>query len=254
MNEFTLINVLHEIRNPSKINDMDENTKLYVFSKREVALIFLFMFLIALTSFVFGVKVGKNYSFEQSGFIPQDKQKVDLLSGQEEKVNEVVKEKMEEKEPSMELNDLNKKLEQHIKTETDGEGKRFEGKPQAPEANPQSTDETVMEDSGNQMVEPVPGTEVNMEEGAKSSLKDKFSGKYTIQLGSHRSVEEAEAFAEGFKVRGYNPIINEVEIPNRGIWYRVSLGVFDTITDAKDYVKKEQSLFQGQDYVFVRFD
>ncbi|CAN0060821.1 unnamed protein product [Chrysoparadoxa australica] len=104
------------------------------------------------------------------------------------------------------------------------------------------------------MVEPVRGTEVKMEEGAKSSLKDKFSGKYTIQLGSHRSVEEAEAFAEGFKVRGYNPIINEVEIPNRGIWYRVSLGVFDTITDAKDYVKKEQSLFQGQDYVFVRFD
>ena len=83
-------NVLHEFRNAFKIIYMDENTKLYVFSKREVALIFLFMFLIAVTSFVFGVKVGKDYSFEKSGFIPQDKEKIDLLSGQEEKVNEVV--------------------------------------------------------------------------------------------------------------------------------------------------------------------
>lgn len=235
---------------------MDENTKLYVFSKREVALIFLFMFLIALTSFVFGVKVGKNYSFENSGFIPQDKQKIDLLSGQEEKVNEVVREKMEQPKEPVELNDLNKKLEQHIKTETDGEGKRIEGKLEADEPAPSQpiAPDTSMQDTGNQMIEPVPGTEVTMEEGAKSSLKDKYSGKYTIQLGSHRSLDEAEAFAEGFKVRGYNPIINEVEIPNRGIWYRVSLGVFDSITDAKDYVKKEQSLFQGQDYVFVRFD
>jgi septal ring-binding cell division protein DamX len=214
------------------------------------------MFLIALTSFVFGVKVGKNYSFEQSGFLPQDKQKIDLLSGQEEKVNEVVREKEGKLKDPAELNDLNKKLEEHIKTETDGEGKRFEGKPQADEPAPSQPAQTenTMEDTGNQMIEPVPGTEVGMEDSAKSSLKDNYSGKYTIQLGSHRSIDEAEAFAEGFKVRGYNPIINEVEIPNRGIWYRVSLGVFDSITDAKDYVKKEQSLFQGQDYVFVRFD
>lgn len=244
---------MHELHNPSKIKDMDENTKLYVFSKREVALIFLFMFLIALTSFVFGVKVGKTYSYEQAGFTPQDKQKVDLLSGQEEKVNEVVEEAKQETKQNtdQEMLDLNKKLEEHIKTETDGQGKRFE-KGEVPAPVMQETQVEV--DTGNQMVEPVPGTEVPAEAGSTSSLKSQYTGKYTIQLGSHRSLDEAEAFAEGFKVRGYNPIINEVEIPSRGIWYRVSLGVFDSITDAKDYVKKERSLFQGQDYVFVRFD
>ena len=104
---------MHETHNPSKIKDMDENTKLYVFSKREVALIFLFMFLIALTSFVFGVKVGKSYSFDQSGLSPVDRQKVDLLSGQEELVNEVVEESktQEAQTPAdPELRDLNKKL------------------------------------------------------------------------------------------------------------------------------------------------
>lgn len=204
------------------------------------------MFLIALTSFVFGVKIGKNYSFEQAGFTTEDRAKIDLLSGQEEMVNEVVKDQEQNQADKKPLGDLNKKLEEHINMETSGQGKRFEDKP-APTPAP------VESDSGNQMIEPAPGTVVEPEQGAKS-LKDQFSGKYTIQLGSHRSLEEAEAFAEGFKVRGYNPIINEVELPNRGVWYRVSLGVFETITEAKDYVKKENSLFQGQDYVFVRFD
>jgi septal ring-binding cell division protein DamX len=105
------------------------------------------------------------------------------------------------------------------------------------------------------MIEPAPGTVVEESQSDKpKSLKDQYSGKYTINLGSYRSLEEAEAFAEGFRVRGYNPIINEAELPNRGVWYRVSLGVFDTISDAKDFVKKEQSLFQGQEYIFYRFD
>ncbi len=228
---------------------MDENTKLYVFSKKEVALIFLFLFLIALTSFAFGVKIGKDYSCEMAGITPQDKARVELLSGQEEKVNEVVEEiENKEAEPKEEeLQNLNQKLEEHIKAETSGEGKRFEKKPEA-EAAPEV-------DSGNQMVEPAPGTVVEEPQTKKpTTLKDQYSGKYTINLGSYRSLEEAEAFAEGFKVRGYNPIINEAELPNRGIWYRVSLGVFDTISDAKDFVKKEQSLFQGQEYIFYRFD
>lgn len=225
---------------------MDEKTKLYVFSKKEVALIFLFMFLIAVTSFVFGVKIGKNYSYTQAGFTPEDRVNVELMSGQEEKVNEIVEEVKRDETKIKDkplLDDLNKELEQHIKTETSGEGRKMEMTPPS-------------EDTGNQMVEPAPGVEIPVEEGGTPTgvSKDKFTGKYTIQLGSHRSIEEAEAFAQGFKVRGYNPIINEVELPNRGVWYRVSLGVFETITDAKDYVKKENSLFQGQDYVFVRFD
>ena len=67
-------------------------------------------------------------------------------------------------------------------------------------------------------------------------------------------MEDAEKFANGFRVRGYNPVINEVEIENRGSWFRVSLGVFDTIEDTKEFIIKEKSLFQGMDYVIGRFD
>ncbi len=228
------------MHNPFKIKYMDENTKLYVFSKREVALIFLFMFLIALTSFVFGVKIGKNYSYDQSGLTAAERNQVELLSGQEEKVNEVVKEV--QKTPSEGkaiVDDLNKKLEQHIKTETEGEGQKFE-----------TESEEVPVEVDNTVVEP----ETSAVESNSAPVADEYSGKYTVVLGSFQSMEEAQGFAEGFKVRGYNPIINEVELPNKGVWYRVSLGVFDNITIAKEYVKKEYSLFQGQEHYFNRFD
>ncbi|MAF77142.1 MAG: hypothetical protein CME60_03210 [Halobacteriovoraceae bacterium] len=248
---------------------MDEKTKLYVFSKREVALIFLFMFLIALTSFVFGVKIGKSYSYGQAGLSPADRERVELLSGQEEAVNEVVDEVEKEQgskndsqglAPDME--DLNKKLEQHIKEETTGEKKRVTSPTEEQEISKEAFKEERNDQQGasNQMVEPAPGVTIPSPKaeqvtGSESqSQKDKYSGKYTIQLGSHRSIEEAQDFAEGFRVRGYNPIVNEVEIPGRGIWYRVSLGAFQSITEAKEYVKKEDSLFQGQEYVFVRFE
>jgi cell division protein FtsN len=82
--------------------------------------------------------------------------------------------------------------------------------------------------------------------------KDGFSGKFTIQLGSHRTLKEAEDFAEGFKARGYDTIINQIEIKGKGTWYRVSLGAFANMDEAKSYITKEKTLFIGQDYTIVK--
>jgi cell division septation protein DedD len=86
------------------------------------------------------------------------------------------------------------------------------------------------------------------------SLRDQYRGKFTIQLGSYQSLDDAESFADGFRIRGYRPIINEVDIKKRGIWYRVSLGIFESVGKAKDYVIREKTLFKGQDYVIGRFN
>lgn len=202
-----------------KIKSMDSKTKLYVFAKKEVALIFIFMILIAITSFVLGVKIGKNYSLEMAGVTPEDQKKVvELLSEKEESLKEI---KANPEASAVDSSDIENKLQEKISAEFGGE----------------KTPATPAQTPSNMSVE---------------SKSDNLSGKHTIQLGSHRTLKEAEDFAEGFRARGYNPIINQVEIKGKGTWYRVSLGAFNTEKEASAYVAKEKSLFLGQDYNVIK--
>jgi len=200
---------------------MDSKTRLYVFAKKEVALIFVFMILIAITSFVLGVKIGKNYTLGIAGVTPEDQKKVvEMLSGNEEDLKNL---KDNQEAHKLENSEVEQKLQEKITAEfgtTNGHG----------EAKQSTT-----------------GANKNM-----STEEDQLSGKLTIQLGSHRSLKEAEDFAEGFKARGYDPIINQIEIKGKGTWYRVSLGAFSTMDEAKSYISKEKTLFIGQDYNIVK--
>ncbi len=240
---------------------MDEKTKLYVFAKKEVALIFVFMILIAITSFVFGVKVGKGYSYQISGLAPEDKQKIDLMSEKEEEVSKIIDEKKDGEGNTSATSDS-----------TQGEENGYSAATVAPE---KSEKKDAIADTHKRLEEELkklddqkqaaavkeetpftPKTEVKAQTSkkeVKTSKKDQYSGKFTIQLGSHKTMAEAEKFADGFRIRGYDPIINEVEVRGQA-WYRVSLGVFTSVSEAKDYIIKEKSLFQGQDYVIGRFD
>jgi septal ring-binding cell division protein DamX len=83
--------------------------------------------------------------------------------------------------------------------------------------------------------------------------KSDFKGKYTIQLYSNQSEESAKDFADGFIVKGYDIIINEVILAGKGKWYRVSVGIFDNVNEAKSYLDKEESLFQSNKYIIQQF-
>lgn len=205
---------------------MDSKTKLYVFAKKEVALIFIFMILIAVTSFVLGVKIGKNYSMEMAGITPEDQKKVvELLSNKEEELSSI---KANPEANTVESSDIENKLQEKISEE-------FGGGATKAGAEGHST--------------PAAGAH---SAGASAPATDALSGKYTIQLGSHRTLKEAESFAEGFRARGYNPIINQIEIKGKGTWYRVSLEAFNTPEEARSYVGREKTLFMGQDYTIIK--
>ena len=208
---------------------MGGQSNLYVFEKKEAFLIFLFMILASLTSFMLGVKVGKSYFMEDNEPIRQDRQSVDMLSGQEEAVDETLRQRQEEEAPSRDeiRESIHRKLEKEIADELSDDGQ-------------------TAADGGND--EAQASSSVPLPE----ALKDR-SGKYTIQLASYRSMKEARMFADGFKIKGYEPIIQMVELEDRGRWFRVSLGEFDNIAAAKEYVANERELFMGQDYVFGQF-
>ncbi len=241
--------------------NMNEKTQLYVFSKKELILVFLFTLLVALTSFVFGIKIGKDFSYEVAGYTEADRIELHLQSQKEEKVNNIIEQiddgVVEEKEvtpPANEENlniDLEKALKEKFDKEFTDEVQKNE-QAKSPEMKIKETTPTS-ENESLKIVEN-PKEIVQKESENIEEKKDALSGKYTIQLASYRAIKDAEQFANGFKIRGYNPIINEVDLKDKGIWYRVSLGIFESIADAKEYLLEEKSLFYGMDPRFVKFD
>lgn len=193
---------------------MEENNKVVIFEKKEIALILIFVLVLIITTFTLGIQLGKKLAFKDSGIKEQDVKAVELKSTVEEDAEKTVSE-----DAQLTDDEKLKKLMDESKNRLSDELEKFSSEDKAASAN--------------QSVEP----------------KNQNAGKYTIQLGSYNTVDEAKQFAEGFTVRGYSPIINEVKIEGKGVWYRVSLGLFNTVEETKAYIKQEQSLFSGQDHV-----
>ena len=201
-----------------------EEQKIVIFAKKEVFLIFICMVLIALLSFLMGVRIGKFYSLEKIGITKEDFQEVNLRAKiEKEMVRNPSSAPNTVSGPQKEIESSTQKLTQEFAALTE-ESKSVERAPSA--------------------VTP------KVEERPKSE----YSGKFTIQLGSYRSYGDAEKFSDGFRVRGYEPIIQEIEIKNKGMMYRVSIGVFVNQNEANEYILLEKSLFQGQEYLIVKFD
>jgi cell division protein FtsN len=203
-----------------KMKGMEENNKVIIFEKKEIVLISLLVVVLIVTSFTIGVKMGKRISLDTSGVTKEDKKTVQLKSSVEEDAEKTLS-------ADAQLTDEEKlhKLMDESKNKLSDELQKFSS-----EENKTAPAATFTE---------------------APAAPNPMAGKYTIQLGSYNTVEEAKQFAEGFTVRGYSPIINEVKIEGKGTWYRVSLGAFDTVEAAKKYIRDEKSLFAGQDHVIT---
>lgn len=202
---------------------MEDNAKVFVFEKKEIFLIFVFVVIMSVTCFTLGVNLGKKLALDKSGVTAEDMKTVELKSTQEEDVEATMD------APQLSDEEKLKQLMEESKEKLNTELEQFST--QDPKA------------------ESAPAVAPAVQPKNEVSVANAQTGKYTIQLGSYATMDEAKQFAEGFTVRGYNPILNEVIIPEKGTWYRVSLGLFGSVAEAKEYVKKEATLFQGQDYV-----
>lgn len=236
---------------------MEDNSKLFVFDKKEVILIFVFMVLITITSFTLGVRFGKSLSLTSEGYTEKDVSTIDLKSVEEERVEKIT--------DSPAVNDSVKPAEMPAEDEM--------GKVKSEDDAYLKETELRIREEINKLANPAQDSskkkvtnldEVAVEETPTSvPAQDKFdelyrpeaklAGKYTIQLASFETKDEAQSFADGFIASGYDAIINEVEIAQKGLWYRVSIGLFDNLNEAKEYLEKEQKFFQGKDYLIKKF-
>lgn len=105
-----------------------------------------------------------------------------------------------------------------------------------PKAEEPSKETTVV---GGEEVPPIQ----EVKETAKQQPEKKGSaggsqGKFSIQVGSYQSVQEANTALNRWKKRGYSAFMTVGEIPDKGTWYRVRIGGFTTRQEAETYLEK----------------
>ena len=211
---------------------MEDKNKLFVFEKKEVILIFLFIALICVISFTLGVRTGKQLSLKHDDYTQEDVRNIDLKSVEEENVEESMgPNETSDFESSMDKTSESKNTKDMMETRLREEMEKL-------------AREDIGKINEQKVAEKKP--EVKKEE---TVAVNPYDGKYTIQLFSHQSKEIAQDFADGFIAKGYDVIINEVVIPGKGKWYRVGIGLFDNVNSAKEYLNREKKLFQNQKYV-----
>lgn len=245
---------------------MSEKTpKYYISDRKEIFVFFIIMILISLLSFVFGVKFGLNYSFSKAGLTQEDIRNVELMSEREEKVKEQLSE-FEKNDhqgsevPSSETSQAHQ--------DGQGEGERDVASAAAHGASADLIEKNLKkaladaasgtESTGHEVISkkeiPVnPLASTGGPEADGEAKVDPYAGKFTIQIGAYRALDEAKMFAEGFKQRGYNCIINKADLDGQ-TWYRVSIGSFASVSETTDYIKSNQTLFAGQENRIVKFE
>ncbi|MBI4373826.1 MAG: SPOR domain-containing protein [Deltaproteobacteria bacterium] len=68
-------------------------------------------------------------------------------------------------------------------------------------------------------------------------------GKYSIQVGSYQSSDEAAVQMEKWRGKGYSTFMTVGELANKGTWYRVRIGHFSNQEEAKKFLKN----FKGKE-------
>jgi cell division septation protein DedD len=76
-------------------------------------------------------------------------------------------------------------------------------------------------------------------------------GEYTVQIGAFQKEEEARRIVNDLKARGYPAFIKAIEVPGKGIWYRVRIGRFSSREIARVYAVNLKNVEPSLKFVFV---
>jgi cell division septation protein DedD len=85
----------------------------------------------------------------------------------------------------------------------------------------------------------------------KKTFPTKF---YTIQVASFRSPKEAQKYARLLGSRGYEALVKKVNLPQKGIWYRVYVGRFNSFKEAKKFGAVLQKKEKIKTYYITRLE
>jgi DedD protein len=76
------------------------------------------------------------------------------------------------------------------------------------------------------------------------------NGHYVLQIKAFRDQQEAKAFEADLRAKGHSPKLTSIEVPEKGTFYRVRLGPFDSL-DAARAAQKQYEATEGHDTILL---
>lgn len=73
---------------------------------------------------------------------------------------------------------------------------------------------------------------------AREVAPSKPKGKFAVQVGSYQSESEANSTLGRWKKKGYSAFVAVGQVPDKGKWYRVRIGGFESRDEAQKFLQK----------------
>lgn len=234
---------------------MEPKQRLFIYDRKEMAILVLLGALLALFSFTLGVHLGKRVAVQAHD--EHAKEAEPLAAGEEDGPN---RQEVPEQTPKMdeattaivdqaikkEVEETKLKIDHPRQVQLPGEtkGEKAEAAPEhkaeaeQPKAKAESKVENKAEAKHSGHVKEQTASKPKSD--AHHDTVGEPVVKYMLQVGSYPSEAEAKARALSLKPSGLATLVFPVKIEGKGTWYRVYMGAYNTVDQANAAGKELQ--------------
>ena len=212
---------------------MEHRQRLFIYDRKEVAVLIFLAIMVSIFAFTFGVHMGKRLGPKLMTGAEQDPKQVQTIADKlpnRQELTEAAKDAPQAAEET--LNDtLHEEVKKSgVKLDTPRQVELPE-KPHS--ANAGATTLTPPEKAMEKSLEKVVEKEKAPMAAVPPTVEQPPQGKYTLQISSYQSIGEARDRVTALKADGLSPFVREVELKEKGKWYRIYLGGYSSKSEAE---------------------
>ncbi len=213
--------------------------RLFIYDRKEIIVLILLGSMVALFTFTLGVHLGKRVGKRAIKSTSEDTPMIHPLADQTPNRQEFTE---RAKEPQR---DFEKEISQELHNEVIRTGLKID--------IPRQVDLPEKPKSLNGGATSLESTHSERYPQSVSKPRPQRQDNYTLQIGSHASLEEAKNQVTSISSQTeLKPFLHEVELKGKGKWYRVYVGQFPSRTLAEKAGEKFRSQHQIASFVVAK--
>jgi cell division protein FtsN len=223
-----------------KQQDMEPKQRLFIYDRKEMGVLILLGVMVALFAFTLGVHLGKRVGPKVAGnglvdtppveTIPDSIPNRQDLTEQGKNVPQAVEEGLDDAlHQEVERTGIRLDAPKQLELPKDAPADKV-----AKSAAPQEKRDDKREEKREEKRETARREPRLTKQGMSAALRPAPAGRYTLQVGSHQTLEEARDQVDALDALGLKPYLREVNLKKKGTWFRVFLGGYPSKEEASE--------------------